>query len=155
LTTTLPVEASIANPIDMLGSATAETYERVLPLVLADPGVDAVIVLFVPPVVAGAEEVSAAITRALEGTLHGKPVLASVISASGTPEALRAGRATPFAYPESAARALGRVAERGEWLRRPLGRVPKLGGVDREAARAVVADAADRWLTAEEARRLL
>ena len=29
--------------------------------------------------------------------------------------------AAAFAYPESAARALGRVAERAEWLRRPLG----------------------------------
>jgi acyl-CoA synthetase (NDP forming) len=78
-----------------------------------------------------------------------------VISAAGTPEALRAGRATPFAYPESAARALGRVAERAEWLRRPQGRVPTLGGIDREAARAVVVKATDRWLTADETRRLL
>src|SRR5439155_14655093 len=71
----VPVEASLANPVDMLGSATAQTYERVLPLVLADPGVDAAIVLFVPPVVAGAEEVAAAISRALEtaGT-RDKPV---------------------------------------------------------------------------------
>jgi acyl-CoA synthetase (NDP forming) len=155
LSAVLPVEASIANPVDMLGSATAETYERVLPVVLADPGVDAVIVLFVPPVVAGAEEVAAAITRALEGVSHEKPVLASVISAAGTPAALRTGRATPFAYPESAARSLGRVAERAEWLRRPQGRAPIVGGVDRDAARAVVADAADRWLTADETRRLL
>src|SRR5262249_1869939 len=151
----LPVEASIANPVDMLGSATEETYERGRALGLADPEVDAVIVLFVPPVVAGADEVAAAITRALEDAPHDKPVLASVISAAGTPAALRAGRATPFAYPESAARALGRVAERAEWLRRPQGRVPKLGAVDREAARVVVADATDRWSPADEARRLL
>jgi acetate---CoA ligase (ADP-forming) len=155
LRSVLPVEASIANPVDMLGSATAETYECVLPVVLADPGVDAVIVLFVPPVVAVADEVAVAISRGLEDAPHDKPVLASVISAAGTPEALRAGRATPFAYPESAARSLGRVAERAEWLRRAQGRVPELAGIDPDAARAVAADATDRWLTAEEARRLL
>ena len=32
----LPAEASVANPIDMLGSATETTYEDVVPLVLAD-----------------------------------------------------------------------------------------------------------------------
>ena len=152
----VPVEASLANPVDMLGSATAETYERVLPIVLADPGVDAVIVLFVPPVVAGAEEVAVAITRALEATGPvDKPVLASVISGGGPPAALLAGRATPFAYPESAARALGRVAARAEWLRRAQGRVPELAGIDRDAARAVVTEMEDRWLTPDEARSLL
>ena len=60
----LPAEASIANPVDLLGSATAATYEAALPVVLADPGIDAVIVLFVPPVVATAADVSAAIARA-------------------------------------------------------------------------------------------
>ena len=39
----LPAEASFANPVDMLGSATAESFERALPLVLADPGIDSVI----------------------------------------------------------------------------------------------------------------
>ena len=34
----LPAEASLANPVDMLGSATAATYEAVLPPLLADPG---------------------------------------------------------------------------------------------------------------------
>jgi acetate---CoA ligase (ADP-forming) len=156
LAETVPVEASLANPVDMLGSATAETYERVLPIVLADPGIDAVIVLFVPPVVAGADEVAAAITRAAERAgARDKPVLASVISAAGTPAALLSGTVTPFAYPESAARSLGRVADRAEWLRRAPGRLPEVADVDREAARAVVADAVDRWLTADEARSLL
>ena len=50
----------------MLGSATAETYGLALPLLLADSYVDSVIVLFVPPVIAGAEEVAAAIVDAVE-----------------------------------------------------------------------------------------
>ena len=152
----LPVEASLANPVDMLGSATADTYERVLPVLLADPGIDALIVLFVPPVVAGADEVAEAISRAVAaGARRDKPVLASVISAGGTPAALLRGTVTPFAYPESAARSLGRVAERAEWLRRPQGRLPEIPRVDVVAARAVVAGAADRWLTPDETRRLL
>ena len=56
----------------------AATYEAALPLVLADPRVDALIVLFVPPVVAGAEEVAAAIARAVDAPPPDKPVLAVV-----------------------------------------------------------------------------
>jgi acetyltransferase len=59
----LPAEASTSNPVDLLGSATAATYDAALPLVLRDPGIDSVIALFVPPVVAGAEDVAAAIVR--------------------------------------------------------------------------------------------
>ena len=36
----LPREASLANPVDMLGSATEETFEAALPHVLRDPAVD-------------------------------------------------------------------------------------------------------------------
>jgi acetyl coenzyme A synthetase (ADP forming)-like protein len=157
----LPREASLANPVDLLGSATAATYEAAIPPLLADPRLDALIVLFVPPVVAGAEEVAAAIRRAVEGVRPDKPVLAVVVSAEGTPAALR-GDGSPvaaFAYPESAARTLGLAAERAEWLRRPTGTLPDLDGIDAEAARYVVEGALsgsnECWLGADDARSLL
>jgi acyl-CoA synthetase (NDP forming) len=152
----LPAEASLSNPIDMLGSAVGSTYERALPPVLCDPGVDAIIVLFVPPVVAGAEEVAAAIARAVESEgSRDKPILACVISAKGTPEQLLSAPVAAFEYPESAARSLGRAAERADWLRRPQGRIPDLPGIDRVAARSLVDGASDRWLTPDETRHLL
>jgi acyl-CoA synthetase (NDP forming) len=152
----LPAEASLSNPVDMLGSAVGATYERVLPIVLRDPGVDAVIVLFVPPVVAGAEEVAAAIVRAVEpATAGGKPVLACVISQTGTPSELRSASVAAFDYPESAARALGRAADRAEWLRRPQGRITELAGIDRLAARHVLEHPSERWLDSAEVRDLL
>jgi acetyl coenzyme A synthetase (ADP forming)-like protein len=151
----LPAEASVANPVDMLGSATGDTYERVLPIVLADPGVDAAIVLFVPPVVAGAAEVAAAIGRVV-GRTKRKPVLASLIAAAELPTIPGV---TNFAYPESAARALGLAAARAEWLRRPAGSVPSLDGVDTSQARAIVTEALakteEAWLDPRQARELL
>jgi acetyl coenzyme A synthetase (ADP forming)-like protein len=152
----LPAEASIGNPIDMLGSAVGTTYESVLPLLLRDQSVDAVIVLFVPPVVAGAEEVARAIVRTVErnGT-DGKPVLACVISSNGTPAQLLSAPVAAFDFPESAARALGRAAERSDWLRRPQGRVPELPGIDQAAARRLLGKAGEGWLSAEDVRRLL
>jgi acyl-CoA synthetase (NDP forming) len=154
LTAVLPVEASTANPVDVLGSATAATYESVLPLLVADTHVDAVIVLFVPPVTAGADEVAEAVVRTTTGD---KPVLAVLMSAEGSPAALRDAEhpIASFPYPESAARALGRAVERAEWLRRPAGTAPALGGIDRAAAQTVVAGAGEGWLDPAQTRALL
>jgi acetyl coenzyme A synthetase (ADP forming)-like protein len=157
----LPREASLANPVDLLGSATAATYEAVLPPLLADPQLDALIVLFVPPVVAGAEEVAAAIRRIVEQVAPDKPVLAVVISADGTPEVLRehGSPVAAFAYPESAAQALSLAAERAEWLRRPLGALAAVDGIDAAAARHIVEAAlngsSEAWLDPARTRGLL
>jgi acetyl coenzyme A synthetase (ADP forming)-like protein len=155
----LPREGSLANPVDMLGSATGATYERAIPPLLADRRLDALIVLFVPPVVAGAPEVAGAIRRAVEGADSDKPVLAVVMSAEGTPLELLESEVASFPYPESAARALGLAAERAEWLRRPAGTVPELDGLDTEAARRIVDEAlagsSEAWLDPRRTRELL
>jgi acetate---CoA ligase (ADP-forming) len=156
----LPAEASLANPVDMLGSATDDSYGVVLPLLLADPGIDAVIALFVPAVSATAEAVARAIAEACGAAAVEKPVLAVVMSAEGIPTPLRtSSRVAAFTYPESAARALGRAAERSDWLRRPLGTVPDIDAIDHEAASEVVEMALTtpegRWLDPGETRKLL
>ena len=155
LRTVLPGDGSVANPVDMLGSATGTTYEQAIPPLLADPRLDALIVLFVPPVVAGAPEVAAAISRTVKAAKSDKPVLAVVMSAEGTPVELLESGVASFAYPESAARALGIAAERAEWLRRPAGSVPDLDGIDREAAMNVVDTAHGEWLDPAQTRVLL
>jgi acetate---CoA ligase (ADP-forming) len=156
----LPAEASLGNPVDMLGSATADSYRDVLPLLLNDAGIDAVISLFVPAVSATADAVATAIVETSSAAAGDKPILAVVMSAEGIPEPLRAGHGgAAFTYPESAARALGRAAERADWLRRPLGTIPDVDGVDRDAGSEVVENvlstADERWLEPDEARRLL
>jgi acetate---CoA ligase (ADP-forming) len=156
----LPGEASLANPVDMLGSATDDSYRAVLPHLLADPAIDAVIALFVPAVSATAHAVAAAIADASAASETEKPVLAVVMSAEGIPEGLRAGSTVAaFTYPESAARALGRAAQRADWLRRPLGTIPDVAGIDRESASdlvgTVLAEGESRWLEPAETRQLL
>ena len=145
----LPAEASTANPVDMLGSATADLYELSLPPLLADPAVDAVVVIFVPAARITAEDVAAAIARVTDGAE--KPVLPVLMTADG--------RRGAFPYPESAARALGRAVERAVWLRRPVGAELVPAGIKRAAAAAVVAAALsradDRWLEPGEVRGLL
>jgi acetate---CoA ligase (ADP-forming) len=161
LAAVLPREASLANPIDMLGSAVGSTYESVIPYILADPAIDALIVLFVPPVVAGADEVAEAVVRGVHAVPQiEKPVLAAFVCAGGVPACLVEARPTiaTFDYPESAARALGHAADRAEWLRRPAGELVELPEIDRPAAealvRSVLASSNDAWLTAPQVREL-
>jgi len=156
----LPAEASVANPVDMLGGATEETYASVIPHLLADPAIDALIVLFVPAVSSTAVDVARAVERAAREAQTDKPILAVIVSSGGIPAVLRdSEHVAAFAYPESAAKALGHAAERAEWLRRAQGLVPALEGVDHAAGRAVVervlADADDLWLDPEATRALL
>ncbi|MDX6465280.1 MAG: hypothetical protein QOI27_320, partial [Gaiellaceae bacterium] len=145
LSAVTPPEASLSNPIDLLGSANAALYERVLPLILADPNVDAVIAVFVPPVVENARAVEAVLAR--HASSAEKPLLSVVLSADGTAHG-------GFEYPESAARALGLVALRAAWLRRPAGTTPEVS-VDAAAARAIVSAAPEGWLEPEAAHALL
>jgi acetyl coenzyme A synthetase (ADP forming)-like protein len=158
----LPGEASLANPVDMLGGATEATFEAVLPHILSDPGFDSVIVLFVPPVVAEADRVAEGVLRAVEQAGDtDKPVLGVFVSHEGTPAPLlrEPHRVAAFPYPESAARALGRAVERAEWLRAPAGRVPELEGIDTDAAMRVLDQALrsteDMWLEPAGVRELL
>ncbi len=158
LDTVMPPEGSTANPVDILGSANAKSFADVLPIVLADPGVDAVIALFVPTVGIDEDEVGGAISRAATDA-GDKTVLCAFLSSKGAPATLRSVAPVPsFSYPEAAARALGRAAERGDWLRRPAGTLPELD-VDQATAEAVVLEALSRthdaWLEPAQARRLL
>jgi acetyl coenzyme A synthetase (ADP forming)-like protein len=157
----VPAEASLANPIDLLGSATAATYEAVIGPVLEDPNIDALVVLFVPPVVAGADEVAAAIRRSVEAVGRVKPVVAVVVSAEGVPASLR-GTDSPVValpYPESAANALALAAKRAAWLRTPPSEHLVPPGIDQARARRVVADAlagaGDLWLDPPRMEELL
>ena len=88
-----PARARRASPTPSTCSARRprETLRGTLPLILADPGIDAVITLFVPPVVAGAEEVGPR-SRGAAGRRRTSRCSASCISAEGAPAALRANR---------------------------------------------------------------
>ncbi|MGE5180150.1 MAG: acetate--CoA ligase family protein [Bacteroidota bacterium] len=138
----LPPEASTRNPVDMIASAVAESFEKALRLLVADKNVDAVIVIFVPPLVTGAQEVAHAILAGAAGSR--KPVLSCFMGSHGVPESLNSlneGHIPSYSFPEAAARTLARVVRYGEWRSAPAGAVPKLAGIDRERARAAIAEA--------------
>src|SRR6266545_2825359 len=162
LAAVLPAEGAAGNPVDLLAAAPPERYGRVLELVTASGEADAVIVIHVPPFagVHGTDQIAAAIHQADERVPAETTMLAVLMTTADAPAELRGGsrRIPCYAFPEEAARALARAAERGQWLRHPDTPLPELPGIRHDEAAALVAHAlADgpRWLTVEEAARLL
>ena len=120
----VPEEAAVRNPVDLIASATAETYGGVLELVLRDPNVDAVIVSVVPPPLGSkAKDVAEAIVR-VAAARRDIPVIAVLMGRQGIPagmrELLEAGM-PGYIFPESAARALAAMDRYRRWLERPAG----------------------------------
>ena len=78
--------AAVANPIDMVASATAAQYEAVLRLVLDDAQIDSVIVIYTPPMVTAPEPVAEAVAGAAAGS--DKPIVANFLASRRAPVAL-------------------------------------------------------------------
>jgi len=151
----LPAAASVNDPVDMLASAPAGHYEQALQFVLADPNVDSVLVIFIPPLVTDADDVAAAIARAAGRGPH-KPIAGIFMRSEAAPAALA--KIPCFAFPEPAAIAMARVAAYGEWKRQTPGIVPSFEDAQPTLARLVIERALERgggWLTAVEANALL
>jgi acetyl coenzyme A synthetase (ADP forming)-like protein len=152
----LAAEASVRNPIDMLGTATGEVFAKAIRIALADARVDSVIVLTIPMVTVSTDRIVEAIERVLEEDKPSKPIVPVF---AGSPARVFGSLEVSFNFPESAANALGHAARRGQWLRRPLGTVPELDNIDFEAGAAVIETALargdDGWLEADEIEKLL
>ncbi len=152
----LPSAASVQNPVDMLASASAEHYERALRVLMNEEDVDAVVVLFVPPVVTDAEEVARAIACVARDAA--KPLLACFMGTYGVPRAvdsLREAKVPVYAFPEQAVLALARAVRYGEWLQRPEGESPVFTDLDPARARRVLEAQGEGWLPPEAVRELL
>lgn len=138
----LPSEASLRNPLDMIASATPAGYRAAMEALLADPGIDAVVPIFVPPFGVKQEDIADAIVGAKNE--HAKPVVAVLMGREGLPygrETLHAAGIPTYIFPESAARALAALNRHVEWCARPAPIRRPLVGIDRAAACAVVAQA--------------
>ena len=155
----LPADASTANPVDMIASATGEDYRRAVEIV-AGSGVHALVVIFIPPLVTRPEDVAAAVRDAADAVDGHIPILSVFMSSAGVPPELAGGRRRipAFAFPEEGARALARAVRYGEWRQRPEGITPQLEDVRTDEAAAIIAEGLDggpRWLGPDRVAGLL
>ncbi|TDA64088.1 MAG: CoA-binding protein [Clostridia bacterium] len=138
----LPEEASVYNPVDILGDAAGDRYDLALRQVLADPHVDNCLVLLTPTATVNMSEIAAAILRnrrahpekvATASFIGGESVAAGV-------RALEAGGVPCYSTPERAIAAMSGLASVRETQARLAGGEESIyGSVNREAVSAVLA----------------
>jgi acetyl coenzyme A synthetase (ADP forming)-like protein len=160
----LPAAASVSNPVDMIASAGAPSYEKTIRTVLASSDIDALIVIYIPvdrndsQAVAQAIREGVAHGRAAGGT--GKPVLACLMSSDGSRPLHTPSETIPaFMFPEAAAKVLSKTSAYAEWRQKPLAMVPGFSDIDEQPAKDLVRTAIQTrgsgWLPAAECRALL
>ncbi len=157
LSALLPPAASIHNPVDMLASASAEHYAEGLRILLNDPNIDGALVIMPPPPMYPAEDAADLMIPVIQAS--DKPTVIVLMGSTAILEAsarLQVAKIPDYRFPERAAAALARLAERAEFLGKMQESVVPLTNTDMAAAKAALADAeSGSWLDTELADRLM
>jgi acyl-CoA synthetase (NDP forming)/GNAT superfamily N-acetyltransferase len=153
----LPAVAAVNGPVDTTSAVQPGQFRRCLELVGTDPGVNAVLA------VTATTATSDLVTEVCAARLP-VPVAAAIMDQT---EAVRLlpgpdedSPVPAYAYPESAARALGYAARYGTWRATPPGSVPELDGLRQDRARELVdsflaGTPKGGWLSRRQAAELL
>ena len=132
----LPPAASVRNPVDMLAAAGAAEYANGLSALMADDGVDGIMVILAPPPMTTAAGIAGAIIPMIRSAV--KPVIVTLMGEEMIANAarlLRQARVPDYRFPERAASAMGVLADRWEALAAPIERAPVLKRIRPDAAR--------------------
>lgn len=155
----LPAGSSLANPMDMLAEARGEHFRQAISLLAGSGEYDAVVAIFVPPLVTSADEVARGIREAAEG-IQDLPLATVFMSARGVPAELTQGatRVPSFEFPEDAAVSIAHAARLNAWRRTAGGQPVAIADADPERAAAVIRRAladGQAWLALEDVAELL
>jgi acetyl coenzyme A synthetase (ADP forming)-like protein len=154
----LPGEASFANPVDMIATASAEQYRRAIGVLGAWRGIDALIAIFIRPLQTASAEIAAAVQEAAAELPRAIPVQAVFMTPTESAAIAASAKLPTYLYPEDAARALGKAARHARWRVRPQAPPPSFADRRDAEAAAILAEALGagrEWLGAEECTRLL
>ncbi|MGW0201254.1 bifunctional acetate--CoA ligase family protein/GNAT family N-acetyltransferase [Nonomuraea sp. NPDC003201] len=137
------------SPVNLGAAAGASEFGAALAGELASPGVDAAVVIYMPPIPGDTDAVAAELLRVSKDS--GKPVLATFQGHLGMHPALRVETGPPgcgtapargsipsYAAPEEAVRALAHVVRYAKWFAHPAVPPPELDGIDTVRAKALV-----------------
>ncbi|XSG75168.1 acetate--CoA ligase alpha subunit [Herpetosiphon llansteffanensis] len=116
----LPPTANVYNPIDVIGDAKADRYRTGIEMALADPNVDAVLVLFTPQ--AGSEAEATVEAMAELSANQSKPIVASFMGAYSIKPALKLlnqHKIPNYEFPERAVASLAAMWQHRRWREQP------------------------------------
>jgi acyl-CoA synthetase (NDP forming) len=153
----LPSGAVVSGPVDTTAAVSAEAFRDCLAELAGNGEADAMIVLVVPT--AAADLVPTLTAGRLD-----VPVAAVILDQADAVRVLTghggAADVPAYAYPEGAARALGRAARYGAWRTRPAGTIPEIDGLRVPEARSLIDSFLAQvpgggWLPVAETQQLL
>nr|WP_076478195.1 bifunctional GNAT family N-acetyltransferase/acetate--CoA ligase family protein [Williamsia sterculiae] len=133
--------------IDLGPAASPEEFQAAVGSAAADPDVDAIIAVFVPPVAVSATAYADALMAGARDSRT--PVVSTFLAAEGVPDALMVrgdnggparGSIPSYPGPERAAQALGQAWRYSRWRSRPESPIVRPDGIDPAAARGLVRD---------------
>ena len=138
----LPSAASLHNPVDILGGATSHMYAGCLRLLLADPGVDAVLIIIPPPPVETAEADAEAVIPLIQSA--SKPAVIALMGGdtlSRAAELFKLAHIPAYRFGERAVSALAALACRAETLEKPDEQAAAWPGIEPGLAHTALAEA--------------
>jgi acetyl coenzyme A synthetase (ADP forming)-like protein len=157
-------DISFHNPLDTTAGGDAEEFRAILRLLADDGDSDAVLSIFIPPVVEHMQDFEASIRDVAPYFWNrGKPLLACFLGQRGFKARLgSSGRFVPsYPFPEEAISALSRAVEYAEMRQKPTGTIPEFTGIRKKEARDIVGKAMTRstqrplWMKPQEINGLL
>jgi len=128
----LPEAANTHNPVDLLGDAASDRYQKSLQLLIADSQVDAVIVILTPQSMTEIEATAQAIVQIQKTTT--KPIVVSFMGDQTVKpgvEILKQNHVTNYPYPEPAANNLSKLNIFFQTIQLPESTITSFSDVDR------------------------
>ncbi|MGW5054433.1 bifunctional acetate--CoA ligase family protein/GNAT family N-acetyltransferase [Actinokineospora sp. NPDC004072] len=138
------------DPVDVGAQAGPEVFAEAVASALRRPDVDALVVVFVPPLAIPGTAYAAALREAAADVAATKPIVSTFLAAEGIPASLAVpgpdgapgkGSIPSYPSPERAVLALARAAGYARWRSTPRGHLVRPEGIDQPAAAAVVSAA--------------
>ncbi len=155
----LPSNASIYNPVDVIGDAGADRYEKAMKTIVDDPGVDSLTVILAPQAMTKIKE-TAEVIRKISSAVSDKPIVSSFMGRLEVKQGiriLRSGKIPNYSYPERTISALEAMVKYRKWKETPSGKMLSFE-VNKKKAENIFTKAKEKSeanLTTEETREVL
>lgn len=165
----LPAAATVTNPVDVIASGGPAQYQACLEVLCDDPDLDALLVIFIPPLATPTRQVAQVMSDVLAARPNLQKTVAAVffdpyssavsVRVNEPKDSSRSKRSVPvYDFPETAVVAMAAAARYGKWRSTPLGAFVEIE-VDRNKTQSIVekyqSAGSSKWLSQADVAALL
>ena len=136
---TLPPNANIYNPVDIIGDTDAERFTNALSIIVKDKNIDALVVSVTPTVETDMDAIAKSLCDFAKSNPD-LPILANLMSLEPEPlfeQILKKANIPNFDFPETNIRVLASMVKYYKWINQPLTKVTKFE-VDKKSVRDII-----------------